>query len=296
MAGVKGKPAEVVGDYDVEARRRIDGELTRRTIDFMARQAEADRPFFAFVPFTQPHIPTLPHPDFEGKTGHGPYADVLAEIDHRVGQILDAVDELGLRDDTIIVWTSDNGPEELPPYHGTSGFWRGHYFTALEGSLRTSFLMRWPGQVEPGRVSNEIVHVVDMLPTLARVGGGEAPQDRVIDGVDQLDFLLGRQEKSSREGFPAYNGDEMFAYKWRDWKVHFVRLDTMRGSPEPLNIPEVYNLISDPKELYNLVGIDQSVAWILPPVLERVLAFQKSLVEEPPIQLGTPDPYEPVSR
>jgi len=267
---------------------------TRHLISSSSSLVEgADKPFFAFVPFTQPHIPTLPHPDFAGRTGYGPYADVLAEIDHRVGQILDAIDELSLRDDTIVIWTSDNGPEELPPYHGTSGFWRGHYFTALEGSLRTSFLMRWPGKVEPGRVSNEIVHVVDMLPTLARLGGGDVPQDRAIDGVDQLDFLLGSQPKSNREGFPAYNGDEMFAYKWRDWKVHFVRLDTMRGTPERLNIPEVYNLISDPKELYNLVAIDQSVAWILPPVLERVLAFQKSLIDEPPIRLGTPDPYVP---
>jgi len=111
--------------------------------------------------------------------------------------------------------------------------------------------------------------------------------------VDQLDFLLGSQESSNREGFPAYNGDELFAYKWRDWKVHFVRLDTMRGVPERLNVPQVYNLISDPKELYDLVGLDQSVAWILPPVFERVVAFQGSLIEEPPIQMGTPDPYTP---
>jgi arylsulfatase len=293
MEGVKGQPAKVVGDYDIEARRAIDAELTRRTIDFMSRKSKSGEPFFAFVPFTQPHIPTLPHDDFDGQTGHGPYSDVLAEIDHRAGQVLDAIDDLGIRDHTIVIWTSDNGPEELPPYQGTAGFWRGHYFTVLEGSLRTSFLMRWPGQIEPGRVSDEIVHIVDMLPTLARVGDGEVPQDRTIDGVDQLDFLLGAQERSNREGFPAYNGNEMFAYKWRDWKVHFVRLDTMRGAPERLNIPQVFNLISDPKELYDLVGLDQSVSWILPPVFERVVAFQGSLVEEPPIQLGTPDPYEP---
>ena len=293
MEGRKGRRAKVVGEYDVPARRRIDAELTQRTIDFMRRQSSAGKPFFVFVPFTQAHIPTLPHPDFEGKTGHGPYADVIAEFDHRAGQILDAIDALGIRDDTIVIWTSDNGPEELPPYHGTAGFWRGHYFTALEGSLRTSFLIRWSGRIEAGRVSNEIVHMVDMLPTLARVGGGKVPQDRIIDGVDQLDFVLGRQEKSDREGFPVYNGDEMFAYKWRDWKVHFVELDSMRGRPQILNIPRIYNLISDPKELYNLVGIDQSVAWILPPVLERVLGFNQTLATEPPIPLGTPDPYQP---
>jgi len=293
MEGLKGQGAKFVGDYDVDARRRIDAELARRTIDFMRRKSSAGKPFFAFVPFTQAHIPTLPHPDFEGKTGYGPYADVIAEFDYRAGQILDAVDELGIRDDTIVIWTSDNGPEELPPFHGTSGFWRGHYFTALEGSLRTSFLIRWPGKIEAGRVSNEMVHMVDMLPTLAAVGGGEVPSDRLIDGVDQLDFLLGRQQTSNREGFPVYNGDEMYAYKWRDWKVHFIELDTMRGSPQLLNIPKIHNLITDPKELYNLVGIDQSVAWILPPVLEKVIGFQTTLGKEPPIALGTPDPYEP---
>ena len=296
MEGVKGQEAQVVGDNDVAARRTIDAELTRRAIDFMRRQSDVGKPFFAFVPYTQAHIPTLPHPDFEGVTGYGPYSDVIAEFDFRTGQILDAIDELGIRDDTIVIWTSDNGPEELPPYQGTAGFWRGHYFTALEGSLRTSFIIRWPGRIERGGVSNEIVHIVDLMPTLAAVAGGDVPVDRIIDGVDQLDFFLGEQEESNREGFPAYNGDELFAYKWRDWKIHFVELETMRGSPRPLNIPKIYNLISDPKELYNLVGIDQSVAWILPPVLERVAAFQASLVVEPPIQLGTPDPYSPAPR
>ena len=85
----------------------------------------------------------------------------------------------------------------------------------------------------------------------------------------------------------------MFAYKWRDWKVHFVELDSMKGHPKPLNMPKVFNLISDPKELYNLIDIDQTVSWILPPVLGRVAAFKKTLVEEPPIPLGTPDPYGP---
>jgi arylsulfatase len=296
MEGVKGEKARVVAEYDVPARRRIDAELTRRTIDFMGRQVEAGRPFFAYVPFTLAHLPTLPHPEFEGKTGKGPYADVLAEIDHRVGQILDAIDELGIRDDTIVIWTSDNGPEEIAGHHGTAGFWRGPYFTVLEGSLRTSFLIRWPGRIESGGVSNEMVHIVDMLPTLARIGGGKVPTDRMIDGINQLDFLLGRQEKSNREGFPAYNGDKMFAYKWRDWKVHFVELDSMKGHPKPLNMPKIFNLISDPKELYNLIDIDQSVAWILPPILGRVAAFKKTLAEEPPIPLGTPDPYRPPKR
>ncbi|MHC4405532.1 MAG: arylsulfatase [Planctomycetota bacterium] len=293
MEGVRGQKAKVVGEYTVPARRKIDAELTRRTIDFMKRQATAKKPFFAFVPFTQAHLPTLPHPDFDKKTGNGAYADVLAEIDHRAGQILDAIDELGIRDNTIVVWTSDNGPEEIAGWHGTAGFWRGHYFTALEGSLRTSFLIRWPGKIPAGEVSNEIVHLVDMLPTFSRVAGYGVPNDRIIDGVDQLDFFLGKQEKSNREGFPVYNGDQLFAYKWRNWKMHFVELESMLASPKKLNMPRLHNLISDPKEEYNLINIDQTAAWVLPILGERVVEFQKSLKSEPPIKLGTPDPYVP---
>ena len=148
----------------------------------MKRNAKGKKPFFAFVPFTQPHLPTLPHPDFDGRTGKGNYADVLEEMDSRAGQILDAIKELGIENDTIVIWTSDNGPEQIEGWHGTAGFWRGNYFTALEGSLRTSFLMRWPGKIAANRVSNEIVHITDLLPTLAKVAGYEVPKDRIIDG------------------------------------------------------------------------------------------------------------------
>ena len=241
-------------------------------------------------------MPTLPHPDFDAKTGHGHYADVLAEIDHRAGQILDAIDELGIRDNTIVIWTSDNGPEEAEGWHGTAGFWRGHYFTALEGSLRTSFLIRWPDKIPAGTVSNEIVHLVDMLPTFARVAGYEVPQDRIIDGVDQLDFFLGKQAASNREGFPVFNGDELFAYKWKNWKVHFVKMDSMFGSPARLNFPQLHNLISDPKEKYPVDKVDVAAVWVFPVIAEKVVAFQQSLAAEPPIKLGTPDPYTPPTR
>jgi hypothetical protein len=96
--------------------------------------------------------------------------------------------------------------------------------------------------------------------------------------------------KSRREGFPVYNGDDMFAYKWRHWKVHFIELNSMFGSPKPLNVPQVYNLQRDPKENFN---ISPDSTWIFPVVMSRVVEFQKSLVDEPPIRLGTPDPYKP---
>jgi arylsulfatase len=238
----------------------------------------------------------LPHPDFAGKTGNGNYADVLVEIDHHAGEILDAIKRLDIEKNTIVIWTSDNGPEQIEGAHGTAGFWRGNYFTALEGSLRTSFLIKWPGNIPAGRVSNEIVHITDLLPTFSTVAGYEVPNDRMIDGIDQIDFFLGRQEKSNRDGFPIYNGDELFAYKYRNYKMHFVHLDSMFEAPKRLNMPQMFNLIQDPKELYPLDKVNVAEAWFMAPVSKRIVEFQKSLALEPLIRLGTPDPYVPPRR
>ncbi|UCC32135.1 MAG: arylsulfatase [Phycisphaerales bacterium] len=279
--------------YNLETRRTIDAECTESAIAFMRKSVQAKKPFFAFVPFTHAHLPTTAHPDFAGKTGNGAYADVLTEIDYRSGQILDAIDDLGVRDNTVVLWLSDNGPEEIEGHHGTAGYWRGNYFTALEGSLRVPAIMRWPGKIEGGRISNEIVHIVDVLPTLARIAGAGVPKDRLIDGVDQVDFLLGKQKESAREGFPIFNGDDLFAYKWRNWKVHFIALDSMFGKPAKLNMPHVHNLLEDPKELYPVDKVDVSASWVFPVIAKQVVEFRKSLVIEPPIRLGTPDPYEP---
>jgi len=215
------------------------------------------------------------------------------QIDAYAGQILDKVDELGISENTIVIWTSDNGPEEIEGHQGTAGFWRGNYFTALEGSLRTSFLVRWPGKVPAKSISNEIVHITDLVPTLASVAGYEVPKDRIIDGKDQLDFLLGKNEKSNREGFPIYNGDQLFAYKWRDYKMHFIWLESMFGAPQKLNMPKMFNLIKDPKELYPLDKVSIADAWFMAPVTREVVKFKRSLAMEPPIKLGTPDPYLP---
>jgi len=265
--------------------------LTRRAIDFMQRQTKAGTPFFAFVPLTQVHLPTIPHPDFIGKTGNGDFADSVVEMDHHVGEMLDTVEKLGISNNTIVIFASDNGPEEVAAYHGTSGYWRGHYFTALEGSLRAPFIIRWPSKVPAGKVTNEMVHITDLLPTFAGIGGYDLPSDRIIDGVNQSDLFFSKNGHSKREGFPVYNGDDFYAYKWRDWKVHFVELNSMFGAPKKLNIPHIYNLIKDPKEDFNIVP---ESTWILPVVMSRVLDFQKTLITEPIIRLGTPDPYVPL--
>jgi arylsulfatase A-like enzyme len=217
----KGETPRQVAVLDVDRRRSMDAEIASRAVEFIKRNASAAKPFFAYVPFAQVHMPTLPNLEFAGRTGNGDWADCLAEMDYRTGQILDAIKQARIENDTLVEFTSDNGPEATNPWEGDNGPWRGTYFTAMEGSLRTPFIIRWPGKVPAGRVSNEIFHIVDLFTTLAHVGGAEVPRDRPIDGVDQLDFFLGKQEASNREGFPAYVADRLSAVKWRNWKAHF---------------------------------------------------------------------------
>jgi arylsulfatase len=290
MEGRKGQASRKLEVYDLKQRRLIETEITRRSIDFMKRSVSSGKPFYAYVPFTQVHYPTLPHPDFAGKTGNGDFADSLAEMDHHVGQLLDAVRELGIEDNTIVVFTSDNGPEEMLPWRGWAGPWSGSYFTAMEGSLRVPFILRWPGRVPEGRVSNEIVHAVDTFTTFARLAGGEIPRDRLIDGVDQSDFFLGKQDKSNREGFPCYVGDTLHAAKWRNWKAHFVWQEYMFDPPQKLSNPRLHNLLEDPRERHSVASMN---TWVYNPIMKIVTDFQESLKREPPIPPGTPDPYEP---
>ncbi len=143
----KGDRARQVGTLDVEQRRLMEAEITRRSIDFMQRQVKAGKPFYAYVSFSLVHMPTLPNPEFAGKTGNGDWADCLAEMDYRTGQILDTIKEAGIEDNTLVIFTSDNGPEATDPWEGDSGPWRGTYFTR-DGGLAAHAVHR-PLAVRP---------------------------------------------------------------------------------------------------------------------------------------------------
>jgi arylsulfatase A-like enzyme len=286
----KGEKAQKVGEMNLERRLTTEAEITSHAVDFIKRNASVGKPFFAYVSFSLMHMPTLPNPEFAGKTGNGDWADCLAEMDHRTGQILDAIKEAGIEDNTLVIFTSDNGPEATHPWEGHPGPWRGTYFTAMEASLRAPFIIRWPGQVPAGRVSNEIVHIVDIFTTFARIGGAEVPKDRPIDGVDQLDFFLGKQENSNREGFPAYVADRLSAVKWRNWKMHLIWQENMYDPPLRLPVPKLVNLLTDLKEERD-VGAKNS--WVAGPMMKILGEFQTSMKRYPPIKVGTPDPYLP---
>ncbi|MDR6517926.1 MULTISPECIES: arylsulfatase [Variovorax] len=286
MEGRCGEPSRQVKVYDLESRRAIDEELVARSCDFMRRHSEAGRPFFLYLPMVHLHFPTLPHRDFAGRTGNGDFADSMAEMDHRVGQVIDEVERLGLADDTLFIFCSDNGPEFRAPYRGTAGPWRGTYHTAMEGSLRVPFIARWPGRIEPGRVSNEIVHVTDVFATLAKVAGAEIPADRPIDGVDQLPFLRGEQTKSAREGFPFFIKNELRALKWRDWKLHFYWEPEVNEGKGKLESPYLFNIIRDPKEETDVLVFN---TWVMGPMLRMLKAFNDSCLQFPNTPPGAAD-------
>jgi len=206
--------------------------------------------------------------------------------------MLDAVDRLGIRDNTIVIFASDNGPEFIKPWDGWAGPWRGQYFTAWEGGIRVPFLIRWPGKIPPTRLSDEIVHGVDLFPTLANVAGASVPNDRPIDGVDQSPFFLGKTDKSSREGIIIWCDDRLQAVKWRNYKVHFYQQDTMVSPPVKLALPHLFNLYTNPREDEEKLSVD---SWVVGPVLKMVAEFEESVKQHPLIPMGTPDPYRPPS-
>jgi arylsulfatase len=234
--------------YGRAKRATIDREITDHAIDFIKRKAKTKQPFFAYLPYTQTHEPVDAHPDFKGKTGNGSFADVLAQTDAYVGELLDTVDELGLKDNTIFIFTSDNGREGIKRSFGFTGPWRGTMFSPYEGSLRVPFLIRYPGKIPAQQVSNDIVHLIDVFPTLANFVGGDIPQDRILDGIDQSDFLMAKSEKSARESVIIYIGNELFGVKWRNWKMLLKEIDENSYAVQTMAYPSIYNLIIDPKE------------------------------------------------
>ena len=300
MEARKGKKPEKIRPYRLDYRPLIDADLTDRAIAFMEKQTKADNPFFVYLPYTATHFPTLPHPDFVGKSGKGLWADLLMQIDAYVGRLLDSIDELGIADDTIFIFTADNGPEAFDfgnvnltvemAIHGSAGPWRGTLFTGFEGALRVPFAIRWPKHIAAGRSSDEIVHAMDLFPTFARIAGGQVPKDRVIDGIDVSDYLLGKRDESGREGFVVYMGNDIFALKWRDWKLHFKEQDSPFDELRTYTMPRLYNLLADPQERDNVLF---PATWVPKAAMGLLEEHVASLKKHPPIPAGTTDPYKP---
>jgi arylsulfatase len=285
-----GSHPAAIYEHVFEGRKGTDPKKAK---DFIQRQVGAGKPFFAFLPYTQTHGPVKPSARFKGATGNGPWADVLAQTDAYVGELLDLVDRLKVRDNTIFIFTADNGPEMLPGHHGWSGPWRGSYFTGLEGSLRVPCLIRWPDKVPAGVVSNEIVHEIDLFATFARFAGGRIPDDRIMDSIDQSTFLLGQKKKSGRDAIVVYVGKDIYGVKWQNWKMMFKEVNRGTDAVAEYPLPRFYNLFTDPKEEYPLLPDSLGNLWVRWPAGQVLTDHLVSLKKEPPVPPGIPDPYVP---
>lgn len=280
---------------DLDVRRDVDREFLNRSKAFMRRSVDARRPFFLYFNHSLMHMPTIPRLEFKGNSGQGDWADCLLQLDADFGEVLDTLKELGIADNTIVVFSGDNGPEELETWRGHSGFFDGSYFTGMEGSLRTPCLVRYPGRVPPARQSNDIVHITDMFTTLLQWVGAPIPSDRVIDGIDQRAFLEGKQDASARDGFPYWMADTLYGVKWRNFKLV---MHTQRNSLEPsqkLASPHIVNLTVDPKERK---GIDLPYihSWTATHFGRIMKEFAASVKREPLIPAGAPLDHVPIRK
>jgi arylsulfatase A-like enzyme len=290
LEGRQGEPVREVEPYTLENRPLIDERIAEKSAGYILQHAGGERPFFLFVSWSLVHHPYLPHPEFEGRSGNGRFADVMVEHDHRVGQVLDAIEQAGIADDTLVIYASDNGPDSADyPEVSFAGPFRGYLGSAYEGSIRTPMLLRWPGQVAAGRVSNEIVAIVDFFPTLARIAGAEVPDNRAIDGVDQTDFLLGKSDASARESVLFFSGRTLLAVKWRRFKIFLTGDDPAPRvrSWRRLWAPLVYNVEQDPREE---VDIAMGNMWILEPMMRQIYLFLFSVDKEGLILPGGDEP------
>ena len=289
LAAKSGEKAKPVNKLTTDYRGLIDNDITKKSVDYIKSKAKEGKPFFLFTSFVNPHHPVTPHPDFKGKSGGGAYSDALMEIDYNSGRILDAIDKAGISDNTIVIWFSDNGPTRysLQPYqNGDAGPWSGELGTAWEGGLRTAGMIRWPGKIKPS-VSDEIFHEMDFFPTLAKWSGASVPTDRPIDGIDQSDYLLGKQSHSARDHVAVYYNGEYTAFRYRQYKLHYRLYDKWNANllatpPDRMLLPSVYNLRADPKEKYNIIGGTEGIGWGLLVKEGQIMSgYKKSFKEFP---------------
>jgi arylsulfatase len=282
-----------VRPYDLDYRVKIESDIAQNSVDYIKRQAASDKPFFLYVGWSQVHYPAWPHPDFAGKSGAGPFGDSVMELDHRTGQVLDAIKDAGIEDNTIVIWLSDNGPAQTQApdadFMGSSpGPFRGEVGDALEGSLRVPGMIKWPGHI-PARKSNGMVSIHDFLPTLANIIGAEVPNDRPIDGFDQSDFFLGKSDKSARESLITFIEGEIAAVRFREWRIYPQQFISSSGGTTTLmglgahrvggsGFPAIFNIERDPREQWNVMAVE---GWVLGEYLRLTGEYQATLKKYP---------------
>jgi arylsulfatase len=262
---------EDTGALNRKRMETCDDEFVGAAKDWIKRQHAAGKPFFCWVNTTHMHFRTHTKPESLGQAGpnQSPYHDAMVDHDKNVGELLNLIDELGLAENTILIYSTDNGPHMNTWPDGAMTPFRSEKNTNWEGAFRVPLLVRWPGKIPAGSVSNEIVQHHDWLPTLLAAAGEPGIVEKLrkghkvgnrtykvhIDGYDLLPHLMGKEPKSPRQGFIYFSDDgDLVAIRFQNWKCVFMEQrceGTLRVWAEPftpLRVPKLYNLRTDPFE------------------------------------------------
>lgn len=261
--------------------------ITRRYTDEAIRFIEQHReqPFFVYLAHNMPHVPLFRSQDFEDVSTRGRYGDVIEEIDHSTGRILDTLGRLGLDEDTIVWFTSDNGPWlTFGEQGGSAGLLREGKGSTWEGGMRVPGIARWPGHIPAGTVSLDVASTMDIFTTSLKLAGVTVPDDRIIDGVD-LSAVLSGTGKRPRDTMFFYRGSRLMAVRHGPWKAHFI---TQAGygdePPEEHDPPLLFHLQHDPSERYDRSKDHPEAVTEIKQLVER----HRADLDAPPSQLDIP--------
>jgi arylsulfatase len=298
---------ESTGPLDKKRMETIDEEITKASLDYLERAKKANKPFFLWWNSTRMHIWTRLKKESEGKTGLGIYPDGMVEHDAMVGQLLDKLKELGLDDNTIVMYSTDNGAEKFTWPDGGQSPFRGEKNTNWEGGYRVPCAIRWPGVIKPGSVFNVLAHE-DMLPTLMAAAGVPDVKEQLLkgmkvgdktfkvhlDGYNITDYLAGKSPDPRKEFFYFNDDGSLVALRYNQWKIVFAEqrahgMDVWQDPFVELRVPKVFNLRSDPFETADHEGMDYD-RWrlehifLLVPAQQYVGQFLSTFKEFPPRQ------------
>jgi len=259
---------EEIIEYEPD-QRYLTKRYTEEVIKFI--RDHKNQPFFTYYASNFPHTPLYASPDFEGKSKRGIYGDVVSELDWSVGQIIQELKNLGIEDNTLVIFTSDNGPWLTQKDHGGSAglLFEGKNST-YEGGMRVPGIAWWPGRIKANVTSTALFSALDIFPTIARITGSKIPGNLELDGMDQSELLLGTRTSIRTEIF-YYINETLQAVRQGRWKAHFVTHASY--SPEPprvLDIPLLYDIEADPGEKYDLARHKPEIVKALTELYNRV--------------------------
>ena len=291
---------EDTGQLGRERMKTMDETFMAASLDFMKRAKEADKPFFVWLNTCRMHMYTrltdehryLAQPY---TTEHDFYGSGLIEHDMQIGKLLESMKEMGVLDNTIIVYTTDNGPEHSARLHGGTTPFRGEKMTTYEGGVRVPMMVRWPGHIPAGKVLSGIQSHMDIFTTLAAAAGApdvvekmRTERKQYIDGVNNLDYWLGKTEESARDSFIYYHESTVRAIRYRQWKLNFETSENYYDTYVKQKFPVIFNLRMDPFESFDGLtdrsDIVQAKQWLNEPVQEILGEHIQSLTEFPPAQ------------